>query len=253
MALQNDAVSCCAVGVKHSGDPLGKLIKINDKIDAYLATPPEDAAKKHPGKAVLFLPDVIGIWQNSKLLADQLAANGYLTLIPDLFDGDPVPLGSPPDFVARWFKEGTNGDKPHGNEEMDPVVIAAIQTLKNDYSINRIAAVGYCIGGKYVIRHYKSGIDVGYVAHPSKVTHEEFASIGGPLSIAAPEFDSQYTAKLRHESEDILAKTGHPWQINLFSGVVHGFAIRGNMEKRHERFTKEQAFYQAVAWFNEFL
>lgn len=27
-------------------------------------------------KAILFLPDVIGIWKNSKLMADQFAENG---------------------------------------------------------------------------------------------------------------------------------------------------------------------------------
>lgn len=41
------------------------------------------------------------------------------------------------------------------------------------------------------------------------------------------------------------------YQINLFSGVEHGFAVRGDISKKHIKFAKEQAFFQAVAWFDE--
>lgn len=41
--------------------------------------------------------------------------------------------------------------------------------------------------------------------------------------------------------------------MSLFSGVEHGFAVRGDVSKKHVRYAKEQAFYQAVAWFDEHL
>lgn len=58
---------------------------------------------------------------------------------------------------------------------------------------------------------------------------------------------------MRHRSEVILQEGGHPYQINLYSGVVHGFSVRGEMSNKVERFAKEQAFYQAVQWFDNFL
>lgn len=106
---------------------------------------------------------------------------------------------------------------------------------------------------QYLIRHYKDGIDVGYAAHPSFVTDEELAAITGPLSISAAETDAIFPADMRHKSEEILVKTGQPYQINLFSGVEHGFAIRGDPEVKVQRFAKEQAFLQAVAWFDYYL
>lgn len=111
--------------------------------------------------------------------------------------------------------------------------------------------------------------DVGYVAHPSFVEAVELKDIKGPLSIAAAgecycslsssdvthqletETDSIFPASKRHESEEILARTSQPYQINLFSGVEHGFAVRADIDKSHARFAKESAFYQAVAWFNQ--
>jgi hypothetical protein len=34
----------------------------------------------------------MGIWQNSRLLSDEFASNGYFTLLLDTFNGDPLPV-----------------------------------------------------------------------------------------------------------------------------------------------------------------
>lgn len=98
-----------------------------------------------------------------------------------------------------------------------------------------------------------TGIDVGFVAHPSFVEEEELAAISGPLAIAAAETDSIFPAELRHKSEEILKETGLPYQVTLYSGVSHGFAMRADLSKKPEKFAREQAFAQAVAWFGEYL
>jgi dienelactone hydrolase len=67
------------------------------------------------------------------------------------------------------------------------------------------------------------------------------------------EIDQIFTTELRHKSEDILIKGGQPWQLNLFGGVSHGFAVRGDPNNQKQKFAKEQAFYQAVGWFNQHL
>jgi dienelactone hydrolase len=77
--------------------------------------------------------------------------------------------------------------------------------------------------------------------------------IKGPFSISAAETDGIFTIELRHKSEEILKETKQPWQINLFSGVEHGFAVRCDTSVKLQKFAKEQAFLQGVAWFDEFL
>lgn len=44
-----------------------------------------------------------------------------------------------------------------------------------------------------------------------------------------------------------------PYQVCLYSGVEHGFAVRADTSKPDVKFAKEAAFFQAVQWFDEFL
>ncbi|KAL7953850.1 dienelactone hydrolase [Trichoderma compactum] len=242
---------CCVVGTLHKGETTGKDIKLEGNIDAYLATPPADKARD--GQGILFVPDVLGIWENSKLLADNFAAQGYTVLIPDLFNGDALQLNRPGDFdFYAWLTKGSTGDNPHTAPHVDPIVLTAIKALR-DLGIKKLGAVGYCFGAKYVVRHYKDGIEVGFVAHPTMVEEDELAAITGPLSIAAAQTDHIFPTEKRHQSEEILIKTGQPFQINLYSGVAHGFAVRCDTSVKIQKFSKEQAFFQAVTWFDEHL
>lgn len=107
---------------------------------------------------------------------------------------------------------------------------------------------------QYVVRFLKEeGINAGFLAHPSFVEEEELAAITGPLSIAAAQTDSIFPAEKRHRSEEILIETKQPFQMVLYSGVEHGFAVRGDLKVKAQKFAKEQAFLQAVAWFDEHL
>lgn len=159
------------------------------KYDAYLATPSSpDAA--HKDAALLIIPDVLGIWQNAQLIADQFAANGYQTLIVDVFNGDPVAINPPEGFdIMQWLTQGSSGDNPHTPPAVDPIVELAIQWLKEEKGAKKLGAVGYCFGAKYVARHYNKGIAAGFMAHPSFVDEEELNGFKAPLSIAAAEID----------------------------------------------------------------
>lgn len=115
--------------------------------------------------------------------------------------------------------------------------------------------LGYCFGAKYVARYGAKGkgIDVGCMAHPSFVDAEEVKAMVAPLSIAAAETDQIFPKEKRHETEEILKEHDIPYQICLYSDVVHGFAVKGDMADRRQKFAKEAAFLQHVQWFDEFL
>ncbi|GAB1203183.1 dienelactone hydrolase [Aspergillus pseudonomiae] len=236
---------CCATGFKHEGNPVGEIKNVNG-VETYIVYPQDKSTEK----VIVFLSDIFGIYINAQLLADEFAANGYTCVIPDLFRGDAIKLSDMESGKANlpaWLPN-------HQPNHVDPVVESTVKYVREELGAKRVAAVGYCFGAKYVCRHMKEGkIDVGFNAHPSFVTHEELGAITGPLSIAASEIDTIFTTQLRHESEETLKKTGQHWQINLFSGVSHGFAVRADLSNKHFKFAKEQAFCQAVNWFRQYL
>ncbi|KFY35771.1 hypothetical protein V494_05614 [Pseudogymnoascus sp. VKM F-4513 (FW-928)] len=248
----NPPGKCCTVGVKHQGEETGTHATIdNGSIDVYIAKP----TNPKPGKAILYVADVMGISKNANLMADQYAANGYYTLIPDLFNKDSLSNPwRPENFdLMKWIQHGMKGDNPHGVPEVDAIVAKSLDYL-NEQGYKDIAAVGYCFGAKYVVRFMSEEkgkrIKVAYVAHPSFVDEAELEAVTGPVSISAAETDSIFPVEKRHKSEEILVKTKLPYQINLFSGVSHGFAVRGDLNIPQEKWAKEQAFDQAVQWFN---
>jgi dienelactone hydrolase len=90
------------------------------------------------------LSDIFGIYVNAQLLADEFAANGYLAVIPDLFQKDAIKLSDMESGKAdlpSWLPK-------HQIANVDPVVESTIKYLRQELGVKRIAGVGYCFGGK---------------------------------------------------------------------------------------------------------
>ncbi|KAJ9660562.1 hypothetical protein H2198_002499 [Neophaeococcomyces mojaviensis] len=246
----NPPGSCCYKGVEHEGNSVGRVETVSD-FEVYIT----EAKDKSKENGILILTDVIGHrFGNAQLIADSFAANGYFVFMPDLFYGDAIKMNRPDDFdIMKWLQGEYNEKKTaHTPPVVDPIVEKSIKEMREKHGVKKIGAVGYCFGAKYVVRFLKPGqIDVGYSAHPSFVEDAELEAIKGPFAISAAETDSIFPAEKRHHSEEILKKTGQPYQINLYSGVEHGFAVRGDPKNRVVQYAKESAFLQAVQWFEE--
>jgi dienelactone hydrolase len=59
--------------------------------------------------------------------------------------------------------------------------------------------------------------------------------LSGPLFLSCAETDHTFPAPSRHRAEELLTAGKRTFHIQLFSGVSHGFALRGNMENAYER------------------
>jgi dienelactone hydrolase len=91
------------------------------------------------------------------------------------------------------------------------------------------------------------------MAHPSFVDADEIRAIERPLTIAAAEIDHVFSEDKRHETERILKEGKKIYQITLYSGVEHGFAVRSEMSKKEVKYAKEATFLLQVQWFREWL
>lgn len=55
-----------------------------------------------------------------------------------------------------------------------------------------------------------------------------------PLFLSCAEVDFTFEADARRRAIDIMQEGKMSYQLQLFSGVEHGFALRGNMENPYE-------------------
>jgi dienelactone hydrolase len=168
---------CCVSGRNIlTGEARGKIQIVNGT-ETYISSSSQSATPR----AILFLTDACGLHVHSRLLADTMSAAGqYTVVMPDLFHGEPHPYNDSSVDLYEWLAG-------HPVERVDPVVQSMLEYIRGSLGFDRIGAVGYCFGAKYVVRWLgkAGGIDAGFVAHPSFVLKEELEGIKGPLSIAA--------------------------------------------------------------------
>ncbi|KAF8654647.1 hypothetical protein AX16_003500, partial [Volvariella volvacea WC 439] len=196
----------CFRGVRHEGEAEGKWENING-VDCYVATPSEDYDKS---KVLVFLPDVFGPQLiNAQLLADDFARNGYKTVVPDYFGGDPVPahtlgVDSPPEMFDFW-----GWLAKHGVEVTTPYVEKLVAGLKAA-GYTSFAATGYCFGARFVFDlAYQGLLKAVVVSHPSLLENpadfERYAKESkAPLLINSCSVDPQFPADFQAKADEVF-------------------------------------------------
>jgi len=120
----------------------------------------------------------------------------------------------------------------------------------------RLMGSRYCFGAPYVCDQLASNtVTAGAFAHPAFLKEHHFYNLKStiflsykgircrfladlraePLLLSCSEIDHTFPAKSRREAIDILTEEKKVFQVQLFQGVAHGFALRGNMENPYER------------------
>ncbi|KAJ7074716.1 chlorocatechol-degradation protein [Mycena amicta] len=241
----------CFIAVTHEGTPEGKIEQIGG-IECYVATP----AVSYPNKKVLvFLTDIFGLaLQNNRLLADDFARNGFKTIVPDLFEGDPIPVQPPPDFNREeWSAK-------HGPAQVRPIVDTVLTALK-EQGVTDFAGTGFCFGARYIFDlSFENLLKVSIVSHPSRLVipddlHKYVAVSKSPLLINSCEVDNPFPIAAQAQADEILGegKFAPGYKREYFAGCSHGFAVRGDMSNPQVKAGKEGAFKASVEWLVKYL
>ena len=67
------------------------------------------------------------------------------------------------------------------------------------------------------------------------------------------ENDSLMPPERRSQVEALLKQSGVEYSVALYAGTSHGFGVRANVTDPRQKFGKEEAFFQAVRWFDAWL
>ncbi|KAJ2912402.1 hypothetical protein MD484_g8011, partial [Candolleomyces efflorescens] len=256
---------CCVQSVKHEGQALGKTIEIAG-VSTYLSEP-STQTQRGVKKVVLFFPDVFGpFYLNNQLTQDYFASQGFHVLGIDYFFGDPVYIHTEADFDRQtWVEKSIRQAKETVPKWIDAVLqlygseakysaVGEQTTFFLKWKINVMDSdIGYCFGGPYALAAAERDqiVSVAF-AHPSRLTEDHFKTLTKPLLIAAAEIDNAFPAASRRRAIDILTEKKATFHLQLFSGVVHGFATKGDPNIENSRWAKEEAARSIINWFIRF-
>lgn len=242
----NTFSTCCLTGNLHAGKTVGKTEKLFGTT-TYISGETNGEAQN-----IVIFTDIFGLGLNNNLLiADRLADAGFRVFIPDLFDGDCIPvelMAGKPDMAAfaAW-------KKIHTPEAVSAISAPFLTNLRASVGKEaNIAVIGHCFGAPYALKALSAdgGADTGAIAHPSFINDEAFQNVTKPLLISAAEHDNSFTHDDRYRSEKILMETKVKFQSTLFSGVTHGFAVRGDISDPNVKYAKEKVLLDQISWFN---
>ena len=117
-----------------------------------------------------------------------------------------------------------------------------------------IAASRYCFGAPYVCDALANGtVTAGAFAHPAFLKEHHFSNLKKPLFLSCAEADFTFNTRSRNRAVDIMIEGKKDFQVQLFPGIEHGFALRGNPDNAYERYTKEQSLKGIAEWFDFWL
>ncbi|GJN66376.1 hypothetical protein PLIIFM63780_003841 [Purpureocillium lilacinum] len=253
---------CCTKGCIHKGNPRGAYETIAG-VETYVVHPPPERAN---GRIVLYFADIFGLYTNGLLVMDSFADAGYLALGLDYFDGDPIWKHQPPSEDSKGqsydFRDWIDPSFDfHGwvNKHIafaDDAVPRWTAAVKQRYgqADTKYACVGYCFGAPYVCDLLaRDDVSAGAIAHPASLKDSHFANIKRPLFLSCAQVDYTFSQESRRKALDILHSGKKTWELQLFTDVEHGFALRSDLDDPYQRYVKDASFRGVVHWFDVWL
>ena len=184
----------------------------------YLSVPEGDG----PFPALIIIHEWNGLVDRVRQVADDLAAQGYVTLAVDLYEGR---VGSNPMTNIMLVQE-TQADMPKVINNLN----TAVQHLKTREDVTgRVGAMGWCFGGGIALsfgldgaEHEATAIFYGQLLDDpdrlSHLSHEVYGTFARDDSRPAPEDVARF--------ETALDRAGIEHDLHIYDAVGHGFWLR---------------------------
>lgn len=195
-------------------------IHANDgQFQAYLALP---RGGKGPG--IVLLQEIFGVNAHIRSVADQYAADGYVVLVPDLFwrSAARIELGYDGEgrSEAMALMQATNIDAASADIA---VTAAALRALPGVGS--KIAALGFCLGGRLSYLAAANGVvDAAVAYYGGGIEHglERADDVTVPLLMHFGAQDSHIPAAAVQQIAERFDDKMHV-EIHVYPDAEHGF------------------------------
>ncbi|MEX2144477.1 MAG: dienelactone hydrolase family protein [Anaerolineales bacterium] len=212
----------------------------------YLSLP------ENPGRfpAVIAIQEWWGLVGHIKDVADRLAAEGFVTLAPDLYHGQ---TASEPD-EARKLAMAL--DRRRAVDE----ILAAARYLRSLEIVQtgKVGIIGWCMGGALALTtaasgHLASGlVDAVVCFYGRPLDARDTANIKAPVLGLYGELDTGIPGSIVMEFQQQLAAAKVEHDIHVYPGADHAFFNDDRPEAYHAEAAAD-AWVRALDWFRRHL
>lgn len=210
-------------------------------LSGYLALPPD--AETAPG--VVMLQEWWGLNDHIKDMADRMAAEGFVVLAPDLYDGAVV---SEPDEARKLVMEL---DQEAAVMDVDDA--AAFLLARDDVVPGGVGVMGFCMGGRLSLAAGAAVDDVAAVVayYGSPPESEVAAEIGAPvLGLYGGQDDGIPVADVEAMMATI-DEAGITNELVVYDEAGHAFA--NDTRESHDPEAADDAWARTLAWWRAHL
>lgn len=216
-----------------------------DDVPGYLALPEGESTGTHPG--IVVVQEYWGLNDQIKGVADRLAGEGFIALVPDLYHGE---RAEEPDEAKKL---AMHLDRPRAMRDIEGAVDYLVRHPQVEPK--KAGIVGFCMGGGLAaVAAFTSeyiGAAVIYYGQPPLDLLDE-NRVAAPLLGLYGENDKSNPLDKVDEFRRRLAEQGRDNEIVVYPGAGHAFAN----EERKEAYNKEaaaDAWKRTVAWLKRYL
>lgn len=191
-------------------------------VDTFVAYP--QAKDKRP--VVLVIHEIFGLTNWAQLVADEIAASGYIAVEPDLLSGMGAHGGRTTSFTQQQAIEAVSNLNPE--QITADLNAAANYALKLPASNGKLFVVGFCWGGGQSFRYAtnRRGLKAAFVFYGTPPSPEAMKRIAAPVYGFYGGNDERVTATVPETQKEMKA-LGKIYEAVIYKGAGHGFMRAG--------------------------
>jgi carboxymethylenebutenolidase len=218
-----------------------------DSVKAWVVYP--ERSTKAP--VVVVVHEIFGLSTWVRGVADQLAADGFIAIAPDLLTMKNLPSG-PDSIVARVATDSIRTlDPAWVQKQLDAVAQygMSLPAAEKKYGI-----VGFCWGGGVSFAHavHAPGLGASVVYYGTSPKTSDLASVRAPVLGLYGGNDARVDATIP-PADTAMRALGKTYSYNIYPGAGHGFLRQQTGMNGANMSAARAAWPATIEWFRKYL
>lgn len=217
-----------------------------DSIAAWVVYP----ERRDNAPVVVVIHEIFGLSGWVRGVADQLAADGFIAIAPDLLS---IERGGATSDSLAWntARDLIRNVTP---DKMNAMVAAVAQYGMSLPAAKKVyGVVGYCWGGSASFNHAvfnAPALKAAVVYYGSSPSAEDIAKVKIPVLGLYGENDQRVNATIGR-ADSTMRAAGATFQQRVYAGAGHGFLRAQDQQPNAE--ASQKAWPETVSWFRKYL